>query len=209
LQDDSSDPKISPAGLGREVFRKSIHIIGFVVILMAMEFGVLTTALFITAVSALYCISEYLRLSERAFPFFTSITNLATRTGHSSERSNRFIIAPIYFAAGIVASLVVFPPPASYAAIAAVTLGDGVAAVVGRVVGRTRIPLLKGKTLEGTATGFVCAFAGSLLFTSPAVAAAAAGAGMLVEALPLRISDNLTVPLFAGSAALLIAILLG
>jgi dolichol kinase len=198
-QDTSPSAKVR-----QEVFRKSIHIIGFIVPLMAMFFGTTAAALFITAVSMLYFISEYLRLRDKRFPILTTITNLAMRTGRD-EAGNTFVMAPLYFAAGILASLLVFPAPFNYVAIAVVTLGDGAAAIAGRIYGRTRIPCCHGKTLEGSVTGLACAFAGSLIFVSPLTALAAGAAGMLVELLPLRISDNLTMPLIAGLTAVLIA----
>lgn len=82
-------------------------------------------------------------------------------------------------------------------AIAVVTLGDGSAAIVGRLYGKTRVPYFH-KMVEGTLAGLACAFAGSLIFVSPNVALVAAGVGMLVELVTLRVSDNLTVPLLTG-----------
>lgn len=187
----------------REVFRKSIHVIGFVVPFMAITLGIAVTAIFIISVSVFYCLSEYLRLKGRSFPVLSAVTNLAMRSGSDKEAENRFVIAPLYFAAGILASLLIFPAPFNYVAIAVVTLGDGSAAIVGRLYGRTRIPYFH-KTVEGTLAGLVCAFAGSLVFVSPNVALAAASVGMLVELVSVRVSDNLTVPLLAGLIAVMI-----
>lgn len=184
----------------REVFRKSIHIAGFIVPFIAITFGLAAAISFVIALSLLYCISEYARLKGKRFPVLTKITNLAVRSSHNGETESSFVRAPIYLAGGIVASLLIFPYPVSYVAIAAVTLGDGSAAIVGRLYGRIKIPYLN-KTIEGTVTGLVCAFAGSLVFVSPVTALVAAGVGMLVELVPWRISDNLTVPLLAGLAA--------
>jgi dolichol kinase len=85
-----------------------------------------------------------------------------------------------------------------------VTLGDGFASVVGKTYGRHKIPHSGGKSIEGTAAGIVCAFAGALVFAPPSVALAAALVGMVVEFLPLRVSDNLTVPLLSGLSATII-----
>lgn len=188
----------------REVFRKSIHIIGFIVPFMAMAFGMLAAALFIMALSALYCLSEYMRLKGRSFPVLTAITNLAMRSGYDDEAKSKFVKAPLYFAGGILVSLLIFPTPFNYVAIAVVTLGDGAAAIVGRLYGRTKIPYFH-KTVEGTLAGLVCAFAGSLIFVSPIIALVAAIVGMLVELVSMRVSDNLTVPLSAGLTVVIIA----
>lgn len=204
MSEDEPGQNTPQAGkIQREIFRKSIHIVGFVVPFMAIAFGITVAALFVITLSALYCISEYLRLKGRNFPILTALTSLAMRTSHSGEARDRFVKAPLYFAGGILASLIVFADPFNYVAIAVVTLGDGTAAIVGRLYGRTKIPYSQ-KTVEGTLAGLVFAFAGSLLFVSPMIALAAASVGMLVELLSWRISDNLTVPLLAGLTAVVV-----
>jgi dolichol kinase len=50
---------------------------------------------------------------------------------------NGFATAPVTFALGIVFSLLVFPAPIAYAAIAVLTLGDGFACVFGVIFGKT------------------------------------------------------------------------
>lgn len=121
------------------------------------------------------------------------------------ENQHGFVKAPLYFAAGILAALLIFPAPFNFVAIAVVTLGDGFASVVGRMFGKHKIPHSGGKSLEGTAAGVLCAFAGALVFVPPTTALTAALAGMAVELLPLRISDNLTVPFVSGLTALVVS----
>lgn len=151
-------------------------------------------ASFVAGLAVAYVVSEYFRLRGRSIPVLAAVTKMAMRPG--DESSDTFVRAPLYFAAGILASLLIFPEPFNYAAIAVVTLGDGAASVVGRLYGRNTT--FGGKTIEGTAAGLACAFAGAALFVSPATALAAAAIGMVVELLPLRVSDNLTVPLLSG-----------
>jgi Dolichol kinase len=150
-----------------------------------------------------YYVSENYRLKGRSFPLFSAITKLAMRNDIGQENQNMFVKAPLYFAAGILASLLIFPAPFNYVAIAVVTLGDGFASVVGRMFGKHKIPHSGGKSLEGTTAGICCAFAGASIFVSPTTALVAALAGMAVELLQLRISDNLTVPFVSGLTALL------
>jgi dolichol kinase len=170
---------------------------------MAIAFGATITAVFIAAMMAAYTISEYLRLSGRSAPLLTAVTRMAMRN-YSGEKQTTFVRAPLYFAAGILVSLLAFPAPYNYVAIAVVTLGDGFASVAGRTYGRHKIPHSGGKTVEGTIAGIACAFAGSLVFAPPSIALAAALVGMTVEFLPLRVSDNLTVPLLSGLSATII-----
>lgn len=161
--------------------------------------GTAFAASFVAGLAIAYVVSEYFRLRGRSIPVLAAVTKMAMRPG--DESSDSFVVAPLYFAAGILASLLIFPEPFNYAAIAVVTLGDGAASVAGRLYGRHRIA--GGKTMEGTAAGLLCAFAGAALFVSPTTALAAAVVGMAVELLPLRVSDNLTVPMLAGLAATL------
>ncbi len=165
----------------------------FIAIILGNAFA----AAFIVGLAVIYTISEYLRLKGRNMPVFTTITKMAMRDS-AEEKQNAFVRAPLYFAAGILASLLIFPAPFNYAAIAVVTLGDGFASVVGRLAGKTKIPHSGGKTLEGTAAGIVCALVGAMIFVSPATALTAALVGMTVELVQLRVSDNLSVPLSSG-----------
>jgi uncharacterized protein (TIGR00297 family) len=100
------------------------------------------------------------------------------------------------------------------AAWAILALGDGAATLVGRRFGRTRIPWNPNKTWEGTLAFVICASAGAMLlcwltqpnvdspqspwfvFGAPFVAALVAA---LVETVPVRLDDNLSVPFAAGA----------
>jgi dolichol kinase len=189
------------AQIRKEIFRKSIHILGFLVPFISLALGITVAAVFVVGMAAVYSLSEYMRLKGRSVPVFTVITKIAMRNDgniNDNEKQNTFVKAPLYFAAGVLLSLLIFPAPFNYVAIAVVTLGDGFASVVGRMYGKNKIPYSGGKSIEGTAAGFVCAFAGSLFFASPAMSLVAASVGMIIEFLPLRVSDNLTVPLLSG-----------
>lgn len=109
------------------------------------------------------------------------------------EKQSTFVKAPLYFATGILVSLLVFSAPFNYAAIAVVTLGDGFASIASRLYGKHKIPYTGGKTVEGSIVGFVCAFAGAVIFVSPTTALIASTIGIAIELLPLRIIDNLTI----------------
>ena len=115
-----------------------------------------------------------------------------------AEDKYRIVMSPLYLAMGVMVSLLIFPEPINYAAIAVVTLGNGAASIVGKRYGRHCI-LCTGKTVEGSVAGFVCATVGALVFIEWHLAILAAAVGMIVEMLCLRrINDNITVPLAAG-----------
>ncbi len=180
-----------------ELFRKFVHILGFSIPVISFIVGITVAIVLMIMLSVVYSISEYMRLKGYSVPVFTTVTKMATRN-YGREKLDRFIASPLMLALGILATILIFPAPNSYCAIAVVTLGDGFASVVGRMYGKNRIPFSGGKTLEGTAAGILFAFVGGSFFVSPVIALTAAVFGMIVEFLPLRINDNVSVPLFAG-----------
>lgn len=193
-----SNERCAFSRIRKELFRKAIHIFGFSISFIAIVAGVPLAAAVIIALAAAYTASEYFRLRGRIFPVLTAVTKMAMRDGAGEERQSTFVTAPLYFAAGILAALLIFPAPFNYAAIAVVTLGDGFASIAGRLYGRSKIPHTGSKTVEGSLAGLVCAFAGAAIFVSPTTALIAAVIGMAIELAPLRVTDNLTVPLLAG-----------
>ncbi|MDH5794625.1 MAG: hypothetical protein OEZ24_00815, partial [Candidatus Bathyarchaeota archaeon] len=181
----------------RDLVRELIHIGGFLVSLVCVHlFGRYTVATLVLLVTSLYTISETGRMFGRSLPPITYITSSATGESEFQE----FVASPIFYALGIVMSIILFPEPICYVSVTVLTLGDGFAAVLGEKFGRSPVPFNKTKNLEGTAGGFLVAFMGSLLFTNPFLALVASAAGMFAEVLPLPVNDNLTVPLASGLA---------
>jgi phosphoserine phosphatase/dolichol kinase len=176
------------------VFREIIHGCGFTVPILSSLLGRSAVALLILVVTFLYCASELTMMEGKKFPIVSFIIRHAATHGELYE----FAFAPIFFAFGILLTLLLFPAPASSAAIAIFTLGDSTAAISGRIVGKRTLPFNKGKTLEGSIIGLFIGFLVATFFVDPVKALASATAAMLVESLPLPLSDNLTVPLTAG-----------
>ncbi|MDE3178531.1 MAG: DUF92 domain-containing protein, partial [Acidobacteriota bacterium] len=95
------------------------------------------------------------------------------------------------------------------AAWALVTLGDGVAGVCGEAWGRHPLPFNHEKSWEGFGAFIIAGWAGAFvlfLWTNARmpglkpflICLAAAIAGAFAESLPIRLDDNITVPLIAG-----------
>lgn len=146
-----------------------------------------------------YTISEALRLRGRNLPLITRFTLAMSR----QDERPRLVTAPIYLAVGVVFSLLAFPKSIAYASITMVAVGDPVASYVGRRFGRI---LVKQKTLEGFAAGLIVSFAVALFWVPPYLALAGSLVGMLLEVLGI-LDDNLTIPIGAGSAMLILSIL--
>ena len=102
-----------------------------------------------------------------------------------------------------LAGLLLFPLPAAITALWAVAAGDAAAALVGRALGRPRLP--GGKSLEGTAACFLVTLAGALWLAGLAPGAATVGAVAAAAAeLPAHpLDDNLRIVLATGVAILL------
>ncbi|MEJ2241072.1 MAG: hypothetical protein P8Y18_02885 [Candidatus Bathyarchaeota archaeon] len=193
----TSQKKISKRRGVREIIHMSSFFISFISIYFI---GNNLTAFLILLIALIYTISEVARVRGKNLPIFSSITLNAVNKTEFYE----FATAPINFALGIAISLLIFPAPIRYVAITILTLGDGFAHIFGMKFGKHRIPFNKGKNLEGSIFGFLFAFFGILLFIDPLRALIAAIFGMIIEALPLPLNDNLTMPIATGLILLLI-----
>jgi dolichol kinase len=121
------------------------------------------------------------------------------------------------FAIGVLLTILTFPKPISLIAIYALGIADPLSAVVGITWGRRHV--VPRKTIEGSLAFFfvTAAIAGLVLaWTTPvtpgvgaAIAVLVAAIGTICEALPLRIDDNLTIPLAVGFAAWIACALAG
>jgi dolichol kinase len=84
----------------------------------------------------------------------------------------------------------------------AMAVGDGLAPLFGEFLERPAWPWCRSKSVPASVIAFGLAFTAMLPVLSPAVAAAAAGAGLLGESLPPPSNDNLVVPVLAAAAVL-------
>lgn len=184
-----------------EIFRKSIHIGGIITIPITIFAGIGITTGTIIGLTLLYLTSEILRLKGIKFKGISKITENAVRDTDSFAKNSKIVLDPIYLAAGVLASLLIFPDPVNYVAVSVVTLGDGFSSLIGKKYGKHYIAKTR-KTVEGTCAGIGCAFAIAALFVAPERAVVASAVGMIVEFLPIPINDNITVPLTAGVSIL-------
>lgn len=173
--------------------REDIHASGIFVPVIAGIIGAPIVAILILSVAIIYAISELLRLDGKNLPIISAITHLAA----SPSELSGFAAAPLYFAFGITLTLLVFPAPASSAAIAIFALGDSAASLFGGLLGK-RLPFNKDKTLEGSFAGFIFAFLAGSLFVPPLFALVGAVVAMVVEYLPLPLNDNVMIPIVTG-----------
>ncbi len=182
-----------------DLVREDIHASGFFMPVIASLIGVPAVGILIFIIALIYTISEFWRLDGRKLPLVSAITRHAA----SQSELRGFAVAPLYFAFGILFTLIVFPHPASYAAVAMFCLGDAAASLFGGLIS-TSLPFNKGKTWEGSVAGFFLAFLAGAFFVSPIFALIGAAIAMAVEVLPLPINDNVLVPVITGAALTLL-----
>ena len=183
-----------------DVFREAVHASGFFVPILAGLISVQSMALLICVIMIIYFISELSRMNRKSFP----IVSLITKNTVSNSEVYDFAAAPLYFASGILLTLLLFPTPASSAAIAMFAFGDSAASIFGGRISKKPFLFNKDKTLEGSLIGFFFAFLGALFFVSPPIAVFGAAVAMLFEYLPLPLNDNLIIPLATGLVLTLI-----
>ena len=179
--------------------REDIHASGFFMPVIAGLIGVPVVASIIIFIAIVYTASELSRLEGRELPLVSAITRHAA----SPSELYGFAAAPLYFAFGIVATLLLFPTLAGGAAIAMFCFGDSAASLFGGLIS-TSLPFNKGKTWEGSLAGFFFAFLAGLFFVSPVLALVGAAVAMTIEVLPLPLNDNVLVPVITGVALTLL-----
>ncbi|HUK62249.1 MAG TPA: hypothetical protein VLV15_02910 [Dongiaceae bacterium] len=200
--DDPLAPFHSPRWLS-EAQRKSIHL-GALVLPLAMLYewtpwprGRHPWLLLLALLTAAAIVIDLVRISDRRVQrFFKAFFGELIR---EHERFTLLGSTFLLIAAMLVTEL--FPQRLAAAAIGFTVLGDGVAALVGRGWGRTRV---FAKSLEGALGGLTACllWAGFLAATGHlpiAVGLAGALTAMLIEILPLPLDDNLGITLASAA----------
>jgi dolichol kinase len=187
--------------LKTEIIRKVIHFF------IALSPGMAAvnrplTVVILMAGTLFYTYMEALRISGVEVPLISSLTNMASR----SRDRGRFVLGPVTLGIGALLALLLYPSPAASIAIYALAFGDGVAAIIGKIFGRTRPAFLCGKSFEGSAACFTVVLCVAYRISGNYYTAfVSAITATLVEALPLEDYDNLALPLTVGLAVQLSA----
>jgi len=188
-----------PRPRDQETFRKGVHGAGALVPFAALVSLPATLAV-LAAAGLLYAVSEVWRLNGLSLPGFTWVTRHTVRP----EELRRPALGPICLVGGCAACLALFPWPVAAAAILLASLADTAAAVVGRRLGRRRLPYNRHKSYAGVAAFVVAGLVSTVwLLPLPACVLACLVAAA-VESLPLGDWDNLLVPLAAALCATLV-----
>lgn len=184
---------------------------------------VLTWLLYQTSPAARWlaaAVPAALALSFVALGVGTWQSDAVVLAGSRSGYRREFLLGPVYYAAAFAVLTVMFwrTSPVGMSALMVMVVGDGLGEIAGRSVRSPRIPWNAEKSVAGSIAVFVGGWVGAALavwvFTSagyvpgtwtgylvPLVGVAAVGT--VVETLPLRELDNITVPAASALAGYL------
>lgn len=181
----------------KEVFRKSIHLCSaFIPTLLSFAYKPVLVLLF--AALIFYSFTEFVRLKGINVPVISKITSIAAR----KRDENKFVLGPVTLVLGIIAAALLWKPEAAKIGIYALAFGDGLASLVGKLVGRIHIPFTKGKTAAGSLACFYAVFVSSFCVgKNVLVSFVLAFVAMIVEVIPMTDFDNIVIPVVIGGLA--------
>ena len=181
--------------LRKELFRKSIHLCsGFVPFMLSIAYWPVIFMLVFAVIG--YTICEVLRMHGKNIPVISKITEIAAR----KRDENHFVLGPVTLVLGILIAALCLPLPCATVGIYALSFGDGLASLVGKMCGRIHIPLTQGKTVAGSLACFTAVFLSTGLYCHNWITAAILGfCASFIEVLPLKNFDNLIIPISIGS----------
>lgn len=180
-----------------ELIRKSLHLlISLVPLLAAMNKEL--TMLLLASGTLFYAFAEQLRLTGSPVFIISSLTVSASRY----RDRGRFVLGPVTLGIGAMLALLLYPEPAAAIAIYALAFGDGVASLMGKLIGGLRIPFTGGKTIAGSLSCFLAVLWVTFRVTGNAQTSfIIALTATLLEALPSGDLDNLFLPVGTGMVA--------
>ncbi len=180
--------------LRKEVFRKSIHICAsFVPFFLRIAYH--PVLFLLISVCIFYTVSEILRLKGINIPLISKITEIAAR----KRDENKFVLGPVTLVLGILIASLFLPLEYATVGIFALAFGDGLASLVGKMIGKITIPGAHGKTVAGSLACFFAVFVVTFIYCRDCfISLCVATCAMFIEVLPLADFDNVIIPLCIG-----------
>jgi dolichol kinase len=177
-----------------EVPRKAIHLAASVIPLAVLYLPLTLCRQGLILAAVVLLVTDLIRISNPKLRTYFSLF-----FGHLIRRhERRELLASTYLVVSALLATYFFSREVAAAALLYLTVGDTVAAMIGKAWGRT--PLF-GKTLEGFLGGLVASLAAAWLIV-PGLPlwqlAVAALVASVVEILPLAVDDNFRIPLLSG-----------
>jgi len=178
----------------KELFRKSIHICSSLVpLFLRLAYWPVIILLLLAVV--FYSISEILRLNNKNIPIIAKITEIAAR----KRDENKFVLGPVTLVIGILLAALILPLEYATVGIFALAFGDGLASLVGKLIGKITIPGAHGKTVAGSFACFLAVYTATFCYSKNCFVSLLVGvSAMLIEVLPLADFDNVLIPICIG-----------
>ncbi|MCD6508160.1 hypothetical protein J7M22_16250 [Candidatus Poribacteria bacterium] len=183
--------------VNHELRRKAIHFAGLLIPFFYYFFPEDKKSLavvILSAVALVYFTSELLRF------VYPPINRLLIMRFSALLRKDEHqkVTGSGYYLIGALLSIILFSKVIAIVSMMFLIFGDFFAAVVGIKWGRTK--LIRSKSLEGSSACFLSCLVISLPLLPPHVALTGAFIATLAELLPLKINDNLLIPILSGLA---------
>ena len=177
--------------LKRELKRKAVHVTSVLIVILYYFLPKEAILLILTLLLILFLELEFIRIDLRLkIPFFHELYREAEKDRLSGN---------VFFIMGAIIAISVFSKEIAIAAILMTTFGDASAAIFGKRFGRTWIPKLKNRAVEGCMAEFIVDLViGFIFLKSGLVIVVMAGTATIVETVVDKMDDNLLIPLFSG-----------
>ncbi len=183
-----------------EILRKGIHLLiafipGIARLSLSLAVSLLTVGILV------YAACEGLRIQGFEVPLVSRVTALAARR----RDAGHFVLGPVTLGLGALLSLLLYPNPAASIAVYALAFGDGLSSLVGKSIGRIRLPFTGGKSLEGSLTCLAAVYFSALALTGNGPRSLiVALVATVVEAIPAKDFDNISLPVITGAVSVLL-----
>ena len=181
-------------GILKELFRKSIHLCSaFVPCFLWIAYKPTIACLF--ALVVFYSAAEILRLNGKEVFLISAVTEAAAR----KRDENKFVLGPVTLVLGIILSAILWEKLPAAIGIYALAFGDGLASLVGKLIGKVTIPGAHGKTVAGSLACFTAVFIATFCCSCNCLVSLIIGlCAMMIEVLPLADFDNILIPICIG-----------
>ncbi len=183
--------------LEQQEYRSLFHVVPGLLFIYFILINADVCLLFLGLCIMLMLIGEYLRLSGDESP----ISQIAKRMLDSALMGSEVAgyLATLFFLIGVLIVILFLPAEYAIGSIIILSIGDPSAVLVGKRFGKHKWNHNPKKSLEGSGAMFAVGTLGLVLFSfEPWVAIVVSLSATLFESLPLKVSDNLIIPLISG-----------
>lgn len=185
--------------------RKTTHLAGVLYLIgiwfLSLQHGFYLASILLVSLvmfsMSIYVVYNFLRFLGFRMTFFRRVWwKLGSPEGLDKKYYWDVCWLGLFLSISILLSVLIDDIRIAYIMTYTVILGDGFAGIIGILFGKHKVFYNPRKTVEGHLSGFTIAFIFSFLATQNfLMSLIGVGVGMIVETLPIKVSDNATVPL--------------